>query len=233
MEFITSNDVSQLWGGFNLSNGLQSPTGVQHFTPKATKEQTIIFFLTTYQSFVRPIIFMRLLLHRLAAPRHPQNPFNWCLPSETSTLPSSPHHTGFSIPATQMTVLNLIGRWLESFPDDFIDYSELQSEVNRVIKRLRLTRGPFIPHTHRLRSLMQDLARPRSNRQSGTEDEEQTRVPHHDNLYQLVSREYGVHSILVTVYSFIVYRGHILILGYEVKIIDFICFNQVAYNIDW
>lgn len=139
---------------------------------------------------------MRLLLHRLSAPKHPHNPFNWCVPLEVSTLPSSSHHTGFTIPATQMSVLTLIGRWLESFSDDFIEYSELQFEVNRVIKRLRLTRGPFIPHTHRLRSLMQDLARPRSDRHSAVE-EEQTRVPHHENLYQLVSGELLMGVVLI------------------------------------
>lgn len=129
---------------------------------------------------------MRLLLHRLATPRHPQNPFNWCLPTETSTLPHSPQHIGYTIPSTQMSVLALIGHWLESFPDDFLDFSELQPEVNKVVKRLRLTRGPFIPHTHRLRSLMQDLGRPRNEKHS-TSVEEELRVPHHDNLYQLVS----------------------------------------------
>ena len=185
MEFITG-DLSQLWGGFHLSIGhAPSPTDDRPLTPKATKEQIINFFFTMYQSFVRPIILMRLLLHRLAAPRHPQNPFNWCLPTETSTLPHSPQHIGYTVPPTQMAVLTLIGRWLDSFPDDFQDYYELQTEVKKVIKRLRLTRGPFIPHTHRLRSLMQDLSRPRTETQSlGVEEE--LRIPHHENLYQLV-----------------------------------------------
>ncbi len=177
----------QLWGGFHLSTGPSpSPTENHTLSPKATKEQIINFFLTTYQSFVRPIILMRLFLHRLATPKHPQNPFNWCLPTEVSTLPHSPHHVGYSIPSTQMSVLALVGHWLESFPDDFVDFSELQVEVNKVVKRLRLTRGPFIPHTHRLRSLLQDLSRPRNERH-GASTEEDMRVPHHDNLYQLVS----------------------------------------------
>lgn len=185
VEFITG-DVLQLWGGFHLSGGsAPSPPQDHPLSPKATKEQIINFFLTTYQSFVRPIVLMRLLLHRLASPRHPQNPFNWSLPMEVSTLPHSPHHIGYTVPSTQMSTLALIGHWLESFPDDFLEFSELQVEVNKVVKRLRLMRGPFIPHTHCLRSLLQDLFRPRNERH-GASTEEEMRVPHHDNLYQLV-----------------------------------------------
>ncbi len=176
MEFI-SGDVTQLWGGVAL-------------TSKATKEQIINFFLTIYQSFLRPIILIRLLLHRLSTPNNDGNPFNWS--NESS------HVTSYTILPTHMAVLTLIGRWLESFPDDFICFPELLTEIDKVVKRVKLTRGPFIPHAHRLRSLVADVSRPRSKL---TNNEIDNRNPHHNNLYTLVSLYSIVQFIVHVLYS--------------------------------
>ena len=57
VDLITSNPRS-LWGGINL----RETSSGHHLS----REKTVEFFLTTYRSFVHPLIFMRLLLHRLA-----------------------------------------------------------------------------------------------------------------------------------------------------------------------
>ena len=179
VEFLTG-DITHLWGGFTLVMGPQSPAG-DLLTPKATKEQILDFFLSTYQSFVHPIVFMRLLLHRLASKDH-GNLFDWSVQPDKSTITPTPHSA--TIPPVHMSVLNVIGRWLEMFPDDFLDHPRLQENTLRLLRRLKLARGPYIPHTHRLKSLLNDIDRPRAD--SSAPGEERKRVPHHENLYKLV-----------------------------------------------
>ena len=55
IELLTSN-CRQLWGGILLRE-----TSSGHLL---SKEKTVDFFLTTYRSFMHPLIFIRLLLHR-------------------------------------------------------------------------------------------------------------------------------------------------------------------------
>ena len=72
MEIITK-DPSLLWGGVNLP--VPSPRGKAPIGSKkanspgghslATEEQIVVFVLTTYKSYVHPLILMRILLHRL------------------------------------------------------------------------------------------------------------------------------------------------------------------------
>ena len=179
VEFLTGN-TSQMWGGFDLATGPQSPTG-ERLSPKATKEQIVDFFLTTYQSFIHPVILIRLLLHRLNS--HDWiNPFDWSIEPNRSTIPPIPHST--SIPPTQINVLNLIGRWLESFPDDFLEHPQLQQDVSNVIQRLKLARGPYVPQAHKLKSFMMDISRPRAD--NSVNIDATKRVPHHENLFKLV-----------------------------------------------
>ncbi len=158
------------------------PSSGQTLVPRATKEQIVDFFLTTYQSFVHPTILMRLLLHRLSS-RVPGTPFDWSILPDKSTV--SPASHAFSIPTTETNVLHLIARWLEGFPADFLEHPQLQEGVTKVIQRMKLAWGPYIPHTHRLRSLLNDVGRPRMD-SSGTGADNGERTPHHDNLYSLV-----------------------------------------------
>ena len=127
---------------------------------------------------MHPLIFIRLLLHRLNDIHDPQNPFNWSNEDGVKPVP----HT-VSIPPTQMNVLNLFAKWLEAFPDDFTTTPQIQPVIMQVIERLKLAKGQFIPHTHRLKSLLLDTTRPRTSSLAG---EETKRVPHHENLYNLV-----------------------------------------------
>lgn len=178
---VLTDDPSQLWGGFNLALGAQSPPAGS-LSPKATKEQILDFFLTTYQSFMHPVILMRLLLHRISS-QDPESPFNWSLLPDRSTIPSTPPST--PLPTIEANVLNLIGRWLEHFPSDFQEHPQLRQSVVNIVQRLRLAKGPYTHHTHRLRSLLQDVGRPRSELLLASSS--QKRVPHHENLYKLVS----------------------------------------------
>ena len=162
--------------------GVHSPSNGDQLAPKATKDQILDFFLTTYQSFVKPIVLMRLLLHRLATTGS-QNPFDWSLDAEKAVVMTTTHLT--SIPPTQTNVLKLIGQWIESYPDDFVEHPGLQQEVIKIVQRLKLVRGPYLPHAHRLKSFLQDINHPRINSLLASADDER-RVPHHDNLYKLV-----------------------------------------------
>lgn len=148
MEFLTS-EPTKLWGGFSLVVG-PHPSGKDHTLPSihASKDQVFQFFLTMYKSFVHPLVFIRLLLHRLSC-EDSLNLFDW----STNVVPLSPTTTAHlvSVPPTQINVLNVIGRWLELYPDDFTEYPALRMEMDQVVLRLKLVRGPYIPHTHRLR----------------------------------------------------------------------------------
>lgn len=130
-EMLTGN-VSLLWGGFSLTIGPLSPSS-DKITPKATKEQIINFFLTMYKSFIHPLVFVRLLRHRLAHP-DPECLFDWSIEDKSSSS-SSPNAkttpTSF-IPPEQLNVFKLIGRWMEAHPEDFIKYPLLQVEVEQV-----------------------------------------------------------------------------------------------------
>ena len=143
MELLT-NDLSKLWGGFSLVVGPHpSKEGP---APHASKDQVLQFFLTTYKSFVHPLILMRLLLHRLSS-GDSLNLFNWSKKVTSISSSSQP----VSVPPTQSNVLNLIGRWLELYSEDFAEFHLLKAELEKVVSRLKLVRGPYIPHTHRLR----------------------------------------------------------------------------------
>ena len=165
LEFLTES-ISHLWGGFSLKSGPRNP-GNESIT-RATKHQITTFFLTCYQSFMHPLIFIRLLLHRLATPCL-QNPFDWSLiPEKRGSVPSYSHVD--SIPPHQSATLKVIGRWLEDHPDDFLNHPQLivsltssslyshsppslplsQDDISRVVHRLKLARGPYITHSHRL-----------------------------------------------------------------------------------
>lgn len=146
MELLTG-DPTKLWGGFSLVVGTNSshknpPGPILH----ASKDQVLQFFLTTFKSFVHPLVLIRLLLHRLSC-EDSLNLFDW---SKNVGSTSSSIHL-ISVPATQISVLNLIGRWLELYPDDFAEYPCLKEELEKIVSRLKLVRGPYIPHTHRLR----------------------------------------------------------------------------------
>ena len=163
VELLTS-DPSKLWGGFSLvmgphphvtptnsaSNGHSTPRGskgdLSDPSLHASKDQVIQFFLTMYKSFVHPLILARLLLHRLSSDDQ-LNLFDWS--NDISALSPTAHMV--SIPPIQLSVLNLIGRWLELYSEDFCSFSSLRGEIDRVVSRLKLVRGSYIPHTHRLR----------------------------------------------------------------------------------
>lgn len=152
IELLTS-DPSKLWGGFSLLVGPQQSTSTSTnnlSSPAihASKDQILQFFLTTYKSFVHPLIFMRLLLHRLSSDDS-LNLFDWSKQADSISTTTTVHLV--SVPPTQINVLNLIGRWLEHFPEDFLEFPLLKTELERVVVRLKLARGPYIPHTHLLR----------------------------------------------------------------------------------
>ena len=57
----------------------------------------------------------------------------------------------------------------------------------QVISRLRSVRGAYLPHTHLLKSLLQDVNHAPSEAAVADIPEEK-REPHHENLYKLVSK---------------------------------------------
>ena len=126
VEFLTDS-TSHLWGGFSLIIGPQAPSN--ELRKKATKQQIINFFLTCYQSFMHPLILMRLLLHRLATPCS-QNPFDWSVKPDKHSMPALSHTD--SLPTHLTATLKVIGHWLEHYPDDFLQHQPLQVHVHGV-----------------------------------------------------------------------------------------------------
>ena len=179
VEMLTDR-LSLLWGGFSLAMG---PT-TEKITPKASKEQIVNFFLTMCKSFVHPLVFIRLLQHRLAQP-DPDSVFDWSAQPKASS-PSIKATAASTIPSAQLSVFKVIGRWMEAYPEDFVKYPLLQSEVDHVISRLKSVRGAYLPHTHRLKSLLQDVKRPHCDNSLADISEEEKREPHHENLFRLV-----------------------------------------------
>ena len=189
---MLTGNLPLLWGGFSLTVGPLSPT-TEKITPKASREQIVNFFLTMYKSFVHPLIFVRLLRHRLAHP-DPENLFDWSVELKTSSPSTKTSSTSF-IPAEQLNVFKLIGHWIEACPEDFVEYPSLQSEMEHIVARLRSVRGAYLPHTHRIRSLLQDANRAPSDSAVADVTEEK-RQPHHENLYKLVSVSHFVVSCM-------------------------------------
>ena len=63
---ILTNNYLLLWGGVELGNKEKWMVAMGISSEEQLLEEVIIdFFLTTYRSFVEPIILLRLLLHRL------------------------------------------------------------------------------------------------------------------------------------------------------------------------
>ena len=172
-----------LWGGFSLAMGPLS-SATDKIKTKASKEQIINFFLTMYKTFVHPLVFVRLLRHRLSMP-DPEALFDWSTKAQESS-PTIKQTVATFVPLEQLNVFKLIGWWMESHPEDFVKYPDLQLEAEQMTLRLRAVRGAYLPHTHRLKSLLQDVNRPQNESMVADAGEEK-RAPHHDNLYKLVS----------------------------------------------
>ena len=183
VEMLTDK-LLMLWGGFSLAMGPLS-SAADKINTKASKEQIISFFLTMYKTFVHPLIFVRLLRHRLSMP-DPETLFDWSTKVKTNS-PTIKPTVITSIPPEQLNVFKLISWWMESFPEDFVKYADLQLEVEQVILRLRSVRGAYLPHTHRLKSLLQDVNRP-PNEGVVADVSDEKRAPHHENLFKLVSQ---------------------------------------------
>ena len=65
VQILTSNYLL-LWGGVELGNKAKWMVAMGISSEEQLLEEIIIdFFLTTYRSFMEPIILLRLLLHRL------------------------------------------------------------------------------------------------------------------------------------------------------------------------
>ena len=181
---MLTDKQSMLWGGFSLAMGPLS-SATDKIKTKASKEQIINFFLTMYKTFVHPLVFVRLLRHRLSLP-DPEALFDWATKPKISSSPTIKQTLATFVPPEQLNVFKLIGWWMESHPEDFVKYPDLQLEVEQVTLRLRSVRGAYLLHTHRLKSLLQDVNRP-PNESTVADMSEEKRSPHHENLYKLVS----------------------------------------------
>lgn len=63
---MLTNNYLLLWGGAEFGNKEKLMVAMGVSSEQHLLEEIIIdFFLTTYRSFMEPVIFLRLLLHRL------------------------------------------------------------------------------------------------------------------------------------------------------------------------
>ncbi|XP_065910773.1 uncharacterized protein [Dysidea avara] len=161
---LLTNNYRLLWEGVELSNKDKWKEVLGAISEQELLLLTVVdFCLTTYHSFMEPIIFLRLLLHRIR------------------TF-SRGRATVSSVESSSMMVL---AKWLETFPDDFQDQL-MQKEVNRLIAQLRKQRGPRLRHAHQLKVLLNAAKYPQND--GVMCDSEVTRIPHHDHLYPLCQR---------------------------------------------
>lgn len=95
---IITNNYLLLWGGAELGNKDKWIVAMGICSEEQLLEEIIIdFFLTTYRSFMEPIILLRLLLHRLVTIGYHVNK-HYCLALEQQLLVMiTLHHTSQSI----------------------------------------------------------------------------------------------------------------------------------------
>ena len=153
-----TKDVHLLWGGASITppspnekkpNVRNGNSKVRSKTLQPTEHQIINFILGTYQTFIHPIIFMRLLLHCF---REPDSYKNF---SNLSAECENPHMEHYApLPVLHARIMRIWIAWLENYPNDFVDYPTMRTELSELIAPMKLIDGPYAPCASRLEILL-------------------------------------------------------------------------------
>lgn len=151
-----TKDIFLLWGGSNVtpSESSQKKSISRHQASKSrlrsmpTEYQIINFILSTYQTYIHPVIFMRLLLHRFREPS-PYRQFRSLHEEEDSHME---HYA--PLPVLHARLMRVWIAWLENYPDDFVNFPTLKNELSDLIAPMRCIDGPYSPCANRLDTLL-------------------------------------------------------------------------------
>ncbi|XP_031563112.1 uncharacterized protein LOC116298715 [Actinia tenebrosa] len=157
---IATNNPSILWGGTRLQPS--SPKGSKSnqerktntrtngtSNKKATDDQIVDFILTMYPSFVHPIIFMRLLIHRFRDPW-----FDKYFDGDPTTGQIEEYGP---LPIVHIHLMRLWKTWLDKYPEQFITYPTLASELSCLFLPMKRAGGPYLPCAESLENLLVGL----------------------------------------------------------------------------
>lgn len=181
-----TKDIHLLWGGSNVvppsPNERKSNTrgGKLRSRMAPCEEQIMNFILTTFQTFIHPIIFMRLLLHRF---REPDIYKNFKSAQDDTTNPPNMEHYA-PLPILHARLMRIWITWLEKYPEDFVTYPTLESELTCLIPPMKLLDGPYGPCASRLECLLSKV-KDESDHSSLYHIESDS---HHDVLYEQCSK---------------------------------------------
>ena len=132
-----------------------------------SENQIVNFILSTYQTFVHPIIFMRLLLHRFHEPAAYErfatpklldvDSVNDGLGGATATG-SGPMEHYAPLPIVHARLMRVWIAWLENYADDFRTFPTLRDELSVLVGPMRSIDGPYAPCASRLEQLLAKTA---------------------------------------------------------------------------
>ena len=138
-------------------------------TSVPSENQIVNFILSTYQTFVHPIIFMRLLLHRFREPAA----YERFAPPKLMDDGESDDDTGCGgvagpgsgpmehyapLPIVHARLMRVWIAWLEHYADDFRTFPTLRDELSVLIGPMRSIDGPYAPCASRLEQLLAKVA---------------------------------------------------------------------------
>jgi hypothetical protein len=190
-----SKEQNQIWGATleHLVNQLIEEPGVlwnhadimtsrvggfPHLHTPSEREITR-FFLVTMRSFVDPLIFLRLLLHRLTSDE------TFLSFDGLESEGKSPELSG-----DVLRVLSIIEQWMQDCidghcSDDFIAQPILQKEIANLIQLLKQTKGFYAGTARNMKKLLDNIGKPHTSSFLSVNTE---RIPHHDHLYPVCQR---------------------------------------------
>ena len=166
LTLTTTKDIYLLWGGaHNLPpSPNQRKSNSRHSSSKSrskfvppSENQIVNFILSIYQTFVHPIIFMRLLLHRFREPNAYQ-PFTSI---EEDTHVPMEHYA--PLPIIHARLMRVWIGWLENYADDFVTFPILRDELSVLIVPMRSIDGPYTPCANKIEQLLMKSVDPSSD----------------------------------------------------------------------
>ena len=138
---LTTN-IEILWGGI----GCPAKNKVR-VRSNPNENQIIDFVIKMYQTFVHPVIFMRLLLHRFREPKAYAAFVNL---NHTNT--TMEHYA--PLPIIHARLVRIWIAWLESELEDFKIYPIIREELFELIVPMKIIDGPYAPCAEYLERLL-------------------------------------------------------------------------------
>eukprot|EP00111_Clytia_hemisphaerica_P006364 TCONS_00018439-protein len=171
-----------LWGGaHNLPPSPNQRKSLRHTSSKSrsktipSENQIINFILSTYQTFVHPIIFMRLLLHRFREP----NAYKMFHLIQDEQQGPMEHYA--PLPIIHARLMRVWICWLENYAQDFVTFPTLKDELSILTNPMRSIDGPYAPCASKLEQLLFKVADTASANTNVYRFESES---HHNILYE-------------------------------------------------